>query len=311
VTVDELAAPTARTSKGLAPKVSVCVVTYNHEAYIEACLASVLSQNTDFDFEVVVGDDCSTDGTGAILKRLAREHPHSLRVIRRAANLGPSQNLLATHNAVLGEYVASLDGDDMALPGKLARQAGLLDSEPGLVACGHTMRLIDESGSPTGQLYPARLGATFDIGKVIRCGMPVFASTIMYRARARSLRTCDFELFDWFVLTDMLRSGDAGYIPETLGSYRINRASLTGQMKMAAMRARMIGLYQTRLGELPERRADFFAHAIFEALVCLRMGMPITAAHRRLLRSSWTPRASSELVDTLAWALANGAAMAR
>jgi len=153
------------------------------------------------------------------------------------------------------------------------------------------MRLIDEGGSPTGRLYPARLAATFDIGKAIRCGMPVFASSVMYRARARTLRACDFELFDWLVLTDLLKAGDAGYISDTLGSYRINRASMTGQMKMAAMQARMIGLYQMRLEELPTRRADFFAYAVISALACARRRIPVTAAHRRLIASSWPFRA--------------------
>ena len=293
------------------PKVSVCVVTYNHEDYIEACLASVLGQTTDFDFEVVVGDDCSTDATGAILERLARDHPGRLRLIRHPVNLGPTRNFLATHNASRGEYVAIFDGDDMALPGKLARQAALLDDAPGLVACGHRMQVIDEDGRPTGRHYPARLAPIFDLGKAIRCGVPVCHSSIMYRAGARSLRVCDFELFDWFILTDLLLSGDAGYIVDDLGSYRVNPESMTGQMKMAAMQERMIGLYQRRLAELPGRRRDFFAHAVFMTLVCLRMGLPFTPAHRRLLMSSWTPWAFGQLLDALAWARANGAALAR
>jgi glycosyltransferase involved in cell wall biosynthesis len=293
------------------PKVSVCVTTYNHEKYIEPCLLSILAQETDFDFELVVGDDCSTDKTGEILTRLAGEHPERLRVIRHAANLGPTGNFLFVHNAARGEYVAILDGDDLALPGKLAAQARFLDDEPALAACGHRMRIIDEAGAATGPQYPARLESPFDLGKAIRCGMPVFASSVMYRARARTLRASDVEVFDWFILTDILRGGDAGYLSETLGAYRINHASLTGQLKSAGMLQRMIGLYERRLAELPEKRSDFYAFAFVSALACARRGIPVTEAHRRLLMASFTPFAGPHMIDAFRWALENQAALAR
>ncbi len=145
-----------------------------------------------------MGDDGSTDATPEILERLSRDHPGRLRVIRHARNLGPTGNLLATHNAARGLYVAGLDGDDLALPGKIARQAALLDREPSLAACGHRMAIVDEAGTPTGAVYPARLSAVFDIGKVIRCGMPVLASSVMYRSAAHPDPTFQGELFDWY-----------------------------------------------------------------------------------------------------------------
>ena len=104
-----------------APKVSVCVITYNHERFIEPCLRSVLDQQAPFEFEVLVADDASTYRTGAIISTLASTYVR-LSFLCRRKNLGPTQNYIAVHNEARGEFVAQLDGDDLAAPGKLVSQ---------------------------------------------------------------------------------------------------------------------------------------------------------------------------------------------
>ena len=56
------------------PKVSVCVITFNHEKYIRQCLQSIVDQETNFDFEVIVGDDCSKDGTREVVQEFAGKY---------------------------------------------------------------------------------------------------------------------------------------------------------------------------------------------------------------------------------------------
>jgi glycosyltransferase involved in cell wall biosynthesis len=292
------------------PKLSVCVMTYNHRPYIEACLRSILDQKTSCEFEVIVGDDCSTDGSSAIIDEIARQD-RRVRVPRPSSNIGITANLLAVHNAAQGEYVAAVDGDDLAGPGKFAAQIALLDQAPRLSLCGHRCAIIDENGTPTGNIYPARLPASFDVGKVIRCGLPVLASSIMYRAAARTERHADHELFDWFFYTDILRFGPGGYIPQVLGSYRVNSSSITAKLGMAGMIARMIELYRRRLPDLPQYKADFFGWAALMALGAVKIGIPITDAHRALLRSSATPAGFLALADSLHWALQNRRAAVR
>jgi len=292
------------------PKVSVCVVTYNHEKYIADCLHSVLSQEVDFEFEVLVGDDCSTDSTGAIVDRIAADDPR-VHVLRPARNIGVTQNLLVVHNTARAPYIAHLDGDDIAEAGKLAKQAELLDASPGLALCGHKMQVIDEGGRPTGGYYPAHLTETFGLPKMIRCGMPVLASSVMYRAEARTLWVSDFEIFDWYLYTDILKWGMGGFIPEILGGYRVNSTSLTSSLAVAGMQERMLRLYALRYSEAPEFRADFFAWAAFAAWTSFRNRVPITAAHWRFLADTFTPTALGGLGDVGAWILQNRRAMAR
>ncbi len=288
-----------------APKVSVCVITYNHERFIEPCLRSVLDQQAPFEFEVLVADDASTDRTGAIISTLASTHPR-LKVLRRRKNLGPTQNYIAVHNEARGEFVAQLDGDDLAAPGKLVSQVSVLAANPRLVACGHGMRIIDERGASRPFSYPASLSKTFNLNKIIRVGMPFFSSSIMYRRVHRSITKADSELLDWYLLTDLLRHGDAGYISRPLGSYRVNNSNsqtaLLGQEKMNRLAAEHRLL---RLAEWPERRAEFFANALKVAVVSLARGIPITAGTRRLLRQSITARAVWPVIDAALWTVQN------
>ena len=94
------------------PEVSVCVVTYNQEKYITECLQSVVDQETDFDFEVLVGDDCSTDGTRRIVQEFAEKYPDIIKPILHSKNTGAFHNYVSVHNAAMGKYIAHLDGDD-------------------------------------------------------------------------------------------------------------------------------------------------------------------------------------------------------
>jgi glycosyltransferase involved in cell wall biosynthesis len=268
----------------------------------------LLTQDTLFDFEVIVGDDCSTDNTSAIVDRIAASDKR-VRVLRPSANIGVTQNLLSVHNAALGEYVAHLDGDDFAAAGKLARQAAVLDGDPTLALCGHRMIYVYEDGADAGASFPASLPGRFDLRKLIRCGMPVMASSIMYRREARTLRSSLQEIFDWYLYTDIMRKGDGAFLPEILGGYRVNRKSLTSTLGFAKMQERMLRLYVMRLAEWPQYKADFFARVVMTGLAAISMGAPITSLHRQLIRRTFSPFAVAELVDGALWLLTNRRAM--
>ncbi|HMP08564.1 MAG TPA: glycosyltransferase, partial [Lacipirellulaceae bacterium] len=109
-------------------KVSVCMVTYNHERYIAQAVESALAQQTTFPVEIVIGEDCSTDGTRAILAGLAERHPGIVRLRLADANQGAKRNFVGTFAACRGEYVTILEGDDyFTNPAKLQLQADALD----------------------------------------------------------------------------------------------------------------------------------------------------------------------------------------
>src|SRR5438034_6985558 len=91
------------------PIVSVCVVTYNQQDYIEDCLLSVLAQTPEIELEILVGDDCSTDGTAEIVERISALFPARIVLYRHVANLGASANYQFLISRAKGDYIAHLD----------------------------------------------------------------------------------------------------------------------------------------------------------------------------------------------------------
>lgn len=109
-------------------KISILVVTYNQEKYIQQCLDSILMQQIDFEYEVIIGDDCSTDNTAAICDLYAEKYSN-FHVYHYPKNLGHVKNWEFCLNHCKGEYIAILEGDDYWLDtNKLQKQVDYLDS---------------------------------------------------------------------------------------------------------------------------------------------------------------------------------------
>jgi len=116
------------------PLLSVCVITYNHEGYIRANLNSILNQECDFDFEIVIGEDCSTDATRQICEEYAKNNPRIV-LLPSDKNMGMIPNFLRTIDACKGKYIAFCEGDDYWIhPLKMQKQVDFLEknSEYGL-----------------------------------------------------------------------------------------------------------------------------------------------------------------------------------
>lgn len=131
-------------------KLSVIFITYNHKDYVEKALKSVLDQETDFPFEVVVGDDCSTDGTGEILKSIAKNHPN-VRLFLRSENTGgrPTLNVYETTKRCTGKYLAYLEGDDYWTDThKLQKQVDFLEQHEEYIAVTHDLVMVDAENKP-------------------------------------------------------------------------------------------------------------------------------------------------------------------
>src|SRR4051794_1682713 len=114
------------------------MTTYNHAAFISEAIDGVLAQQTAFPVELIIGDDCSTDGTEAICRDYAARHPEKIRYIRREKNLGMMPNFIDLLQRADGDYIAICEGDDYWIdPLKLQKQADVLDRHPDAAICAH------------------------------------------------------------------------------------------------------------------------------------------------------------------------------
>ena len=121
--------------------VSVCTLTYNHEAYLRDTLEGILMQKVDFPMEILVNDDASTDGTRAILREYAEKYPDLIRPFYQDVNLysqGKDLCLEVLYPAARGKYIALCEGDDYWTdPDKLQLQVDFLEAHPDYTACVH------------------------------------------------------------------------------------------------------------------------------------------------------------------------------
>ncbi len=127
--------------------VSVSLLTYNHEDYIKQCLDGIIAQKVNFSYEVIVGDDCSSDGTRQILEEYKDKYPDVFKLVLRKKNLGVTKNLYDVLKRCKGKYIAGLEGDDYWIDeNKLQMQVDFLESNPQYIGCAHEVMMIDEFG---------------------------------------------------------------------------------------------------------------------------------------------------------------------
>src|SRR5437762_2491810 len=119
-------------------EVSVLLTTYNHEKYIAQALDSVLMQETNFDFELVILEDCSTDSTRDIVLAYQKKHPRKIRLRLAKRNVHSNKPFAEEFQAAPSPYIAMLDGDDYwSSPAKLQKQVEFLKVHPDYMLCFH------------------------------------------------------------------------------------------------------------------------------------------------------------------------------
>jgi glycosyltransferase involved in cell wall biosynthesis len=113
------------------PLVSVIIITYNQENYISQCIESILNQKTNFDFEIVIGEDASTDNTKRIIENYALTYPDIIFPYYHKKNLGLLRNYFQTIEKCSGKYIAQCAGDDYWIdPQKIQIQVEFLEKNP-------------------------------------------------------------------------------------------------------------------------------------------------------------------------------------
>jgi len=207
-------------------KVSITVVTYNHGQWLAECLESLIRQETDFPFEILIGDDASTDGvTPGIAKSFHARYPQQIRLFLRSANIGADANAFDLIRQAKGEYVAHMDGDDVAFPKKLQTQADFLDAQMDCVCVGHRMVMMTADGNHLRQVPRILAHArpiTLSTRDLILSASPFPNSSIMFRKEIhRDPERQDRQFVsDFYLHVQRSLTGSIVKIPQVLGAYR-------------------------------------------------------------------------------------------
>lgn len=127
-------------------KVSVAMITYNHESYIREALDGILMQETNFDFNIIIGEDTSSDNTKSIIQEYIEKFSNKISCTFHVNNLGMMPNFINTLKSCNGEYIAICEGDDYWIdPLKLQKQVDFLESNKDYVICFHKVMILNDN----------------------------------------------------------------------------------------------------------------------------------------------------------------------
>jgi len=230
------------------PKVSVLMPTYNIATFLGKAIESILSQSFK-DFEFIIVDDGSTDESSRVLAEYA-EKDHRIRNIKNEQNKGIVYSLNRGLKECRGEYVARMDGDDIALRGRLEKQIAVMEADPHTVVLGAALSYIDKNGK--------------EVGVVRRCAFnksliaqnPLLHPTVVFRrAVLEQHGLCYLEKYryaeDYFLWLQLSRLGKIDALDDIVLEYRLsNSATRMRHLKgvlLATLRVKKDGVFSLRI----------------------------------------------------------------
>ncbi len=263
---------------------SIYVATYNHEKYIVQALDSILMQKTKYKFEVLVGEDASTDGTRAVLKAYEQQHPGVFTIFYREKNM----NHCAVCNAqdlrarCKGKYIIALEGDDFWLDeNKIETQIDYLETHPECIAVAHNCVVVGEDSKPNGETYSECKDEKYTLRHFFSEIMPGQLATVMYRnylqdsSFDRSLLDKQLSPGDRLIYFSLACHGEIHCIQKVMSAYRHITAggssfSATVRFDYAKMlhwNAELLAYAQKHCGKYDVLCAEYlYLYVIYEGL---------------------------------------------
>ncbi|RZV56853.1 MAG: glycosyltransferase, partial [Flavobacteriaceae bacterium] len=222
-------------------QVSVCMITYKHEAFIEQAITSILDQETNFEFNLIISNDASPDRTDALIKEIKSSHPkgHRIAYYYQKENLGMHQNFIFALNQCHGKYVALCEGDDYWTdPKKLQTQFDFLESHPDFEVCFSNISIIDSKG----KIVKEELITNQDKTVYEHKDMPFWCPTLtrLYRNRDLSEILTVAPGLDMLMLTYQTRFGKAKFMTSVMGHYRLHEEGIYSAKSAAQKKEHMI-----------------------------------------------------------------------
>jgi len=250
------------------PLVSVCVVTYNQEAVLRNCLESIVAQEADFKFEVIVFDDASTDATPEIIKEFTLKYSF-VRAVLRNKNVGAFQNFIECHSSSTAKLVCHCDGDDYWLPGKLKKQVDYMSKHPECNILWHKVKLLDSQGNlREDNLRKEILSKHFDKYDLSALGTIGVHSSKMYRKRGQFNDIEGVPCIDYALNIIDVHDGYAKILDsEALGVYRLGIGVSSSGLKTKVLYTKC---YKALVKRDKRLKKYFVANALVKVIAALK-----------------------------------------
>ena len=203
--------------------ISVAVVTYNHEKFIEKTISSILSQKTEYQFEVIIGDDLSTDNTRKIIDDFVLQYPDLIKPIYQDENIGANANFVSVLNKCKGKYIAICEGDDYWTDqNKLQRQVDFLEENPDCTTCHHNVKVLNEETDEEEVYNNFNRSHKYSINELLKENTIATCSVMFRNGNIHNLPSWYYEspLGDYPLNIMNAQHGNIGYINEIMSVYR-------------------------------------------------------------------------------------------
>ena len=207
--------------------VSVFMITYNHEKYIEKAIKSVLMQKTNFSWELIIGEDFSTDGTRGICKKYQKKYHGKVKLLESKQNLGAKQNALRTLRNCSGKYIAYLEGDDYWTDKKkLQIQVDFLENNPDYSLCCHRVKILDMDTKEVYLFSDRNVKGDSTVHDLCNSNF-ISANSVLFRnyPKVRDL-TINSEIMDWVLWVYIAQYGKIKYIKKAMAVYRRHKGGI-------------------------------------------------------------------------------------
>jgi glycosyltransferase involved in cell wall biosynthesis len=206
-------------------KLSVLIITYNQEHYISQAIESALAQDTNFPYEIVIGEDYSTDRTREIVCDYASKHSETIRLLPSTVNFGMNLNFDRTLKSCNGQYVAILEGDDYwTCNNKLQKQVDYLDTHLDCALCFHNVKIMHNDGRNTTDYFPPIIKPFYYLDDLLHGNFIQTCSTVFRNRLFDELPNwiLSLKVMDWPLHILNAEHGKIGYLNETMAVYRVH-----------------------------------------------------------------------------------------
>lgn len=217
-------------------KVSIVMITYNQELYIKEAILGVFSQITNFDIELIVADDCSTDKTESVIQEIINTHPkrNTIKYTRHATNKGMMPNFIWALEQCTGKHIAMCEGDDYWTdPYKLQKQVDFLEANPEYVLCFHPVKILEPDGALVDD-YITKVPENYEtIETLAERGNYIHTPSVVFRNIIKSFpqELNESPIGDYFIYMLLAQYGKIGMINDVMGVYRNGVGSWSAREK--------------------------------------------------------------------------------
>ena len=227
--------------------------------FIVEAIESVLMQKTSFNYELVIGEDCSTDKTREICENYARDYPKIIRLLTSSDNLGMNKNFIRTLESLKGKYVALLEGDDYWTdPLKLQKQVDFLEGNNDYSICFHKAQVLDSVSGTYKKQFTPKVNSKTTIFDLARCNY-IHTPTVVYRKNFQKLppNFSQLTLGDYPLHMLNAQYGNIKCINREMAVYRVhsggvwsNRSSLNRIKGMLSVQEQIIDWFDEDVREI-------------------------------------------------------------